>query len=503
MWMALKYHRTHKDKEIRFDDRQFLAKIYSSEDPYIVVMKSTQCGISEWLIINSIGKALKGRGIFYVLPTFALAARFVRNRIDRSVSFTQYYKRIIGSSKLAKAESMMLKHIASGSIAFVGSNVAGVFTEYPADDLIIDELDYCEQDNIEMGWERLSASEDKKEIRVSNPTVEGYGIDNEYSNTNQYEWYISCECGKYIHPDFFVHVVRKTPSGKYILRDEEWDRLGSKDINLICDKCERPLNRKGAGVWGARYPGRKKIGFHVSKLFSTNVEIREIVDRFERGLTSDIIFQRFYNADLGVPFTASGAKVSDQMLDELIEDYTMAPPDGGSISIMGIDVGKVLHIVIGQLLPDKRLKTVYIGEAQNYEDIETLYKTYSVRLGVIDAMPETRLSKRVVATLKNMFMCFYGDVKKDSIDIYNKILTVERTQALDNVKEAILLKNIILPRNARTIPSYYPQMIASTRVWDEKRQRYFWTEGSKDDHYMHAEAYMILARKLLVMLMNR
>ena len=501
-WLASKYHRTHKNKPITFQNREFQKKIYLEDSDYIVVKKSTQCGVSEWLMCNSFSKALRGRSIFYVLPTFALTTRFVRNRIDRTCQYSRYYQAVIQEGIKSQSESIMLKHFGAGSIAFVGSNTAGVFTEYPADDLIIDELDYCDQDNIEMGWERLSESEHKQEIRISNPTIEGYGIDAEYGNTTQFEWHIKCDCGNYIKPDFFEHVVREVDDGRFVIRDKEYKRDG-KDVAMICERCEKPVNRKGEGLWIPRYPGRQKKGYHISKLFSTNVEVIEIVERFEKGLASDIVLQRFYNADLGIAYTAKGAKLTDGMLDECREDYTMKAPKKGAVCLMGVDVGKVLHVRISQLMPDKRMKAVFIGDVRDEQDIFDLYHIYQVRLGIIDALPETRMSKNIVSKLKNMFMCFYGEVKKDSIDIYNKILTVERTQVLDNVKEAVILKNIILPKNAQTIPNYYPQMTASTRVWDEKRQRYLWIEGSKDDHFFHAEGYGILARKLLVMLYNR
>lgn len=502
IWLAAKYHRTHKNKPISFKGREFQKKIYLENSDYLVVKKSTQCGVSEWLMCNSFSKALRGRSIFYVLPTFALTTRFVRNRIDRTCQYSRFYQAVIQEGIKSQSESIMLKHFGAGSIAFVGSNTPGVFTEYPADDLIIDELDYCDQNNIEMGWERLSESEHKQEIRISNPTIEGFGIDAEYAMTTQFEWHIKCGCGEYIKPDFFKHVIREVDEGRFVIRDEDYKRDG-KDIRFICGKCGRAINRKGHGVWIPAYPGRSKKGYHISKLFSTHVKVKEIVDRFEKGLSNDTTMQRFYNGDLGVAYTAKGAKISTQMLDDCREEYVMKVPEAGAICIMGVDVGKLLNVRISQLLPDKRMKAVYIGEVTDAQDVIDLYNNYHVRLGIIDAEPETRMSKSLVAKLKNMFICYNRAVKKDTIDIYNKILTVDRTQMLDNTKEAIILKNIILPRNAHSITNYYDQMTASTRIYDEKRQRYLWVEGSKADHYHHAESYGILARKLLVMLLNK
>ena len=497
LWVGAKFHRTHKNKPLDFEFYRYLKALYLDDSDYLIVKKSTQCGVSEFLMTTSFARAISGRSIFYVLPTFLLAGRFIRNRVDRTINFSRYYKHVIKSGLYKQSEAMLLKHMGQGSIAFVGSNTPSVFGEYPADDLIVDELDYCNQGNLAMGEERLSASEDKRQIKVSNPTVEGFGIDEEFGTTTQNEWMIKCDCGKWIRPDFFKHVVREVDGGQFVIRDEEYKRDGN-DIHMICE-CGKPLDRKSEGTWVSDYQGRSKVGYHISKLFSTHVTIKEIVDRFEAGMVNDTKMQRFYNADLGVAYTATGAKISEQMLDGCKEDYMMKTPEEG-VCVIGIDVGNVLTVRISQLLPDKRMKAVYIGEVFDYQEVVDLYRKYKVRVGTIDALPETRLSKKLVGALKGLFLVYYGNVKKDLIDIHSKILTVDRTSTLDNVKEAILLKNLILPKNARSIPNYYDQMTASTRTYDEVKQRYVWVETSKADHFFHAESYGILARKLLTML---
>ena len=76
-----------------------------------------------------------------MLPTFQPANRFVKNRGDRAIEFTAYYKEVLRASRMTttkQSESMYLKHLGIGSIAFAGSNTASVFTEYPADDLLVD-----------------------------------------------------------------------------------------------------------------------------------------------------------------------------------------------------------------------------------------------------------------------------------------------------------------------------------------------------------------------------
>jgi hypothetical protein len=135
------------------------------------------------------------------------------------------------------------------------------------------------------------------------------------------------------------------------------------------------------------------------------------------------------------------------------------------------------------------------------EEVIDLLRRYRVRCYVIDAMPETRESRRISSRLPGGFMCYFSAGKKDQVN--GNIITTDRTQTLDNVKAAVVSQSLKLPVNARTIPDYYAHMTASTRIYDEAANRgeggYFWVEGSKADHFFLATAYCLMAGRILVM----
>ena len=509
MWTALNHHKTHKNMTLTFNHYLYLRDIYLDQNPYITVIKSTQVGVTEWLIINAITKSKSGRGVFYVLPTYSLVSRFVKNRVDRSLEFTPYYKRMIKQKFTKYSESVSLKHLGTGSIAFVGSNASAAFTEYPADDLIIDELDECDQENLVMAWERLSNSTDKRIIKAGNPTIKDFGIDAEYNNSDKKQWHIKCtRCGKWILPDFFTHVLEEVGQKEYVILDGSWDQDMKRDLNFICDKCGKPLDRFGRGEWIAQDRRASNSGYQISKLFSTNVRISELLERFGDGLKDDTKLQRFYNGDLGQAFTASGAKITYEMLDGCRADYLM-PETSKDCCLMGVDVGPYDLIVrINQMLPDGKMRAVYIGRVPGSKEITELYKRYHVRCGCVDSMPEMRTAKQI-CKLPGMFRVFYTAKKKETIDLKNRILNVDRTSTLDEVKASVIMQNLILPQNARhlkpivkkkSISSYYHEMTNSTRVFKEKTQTYSWIEGALPDHFFHAENYCLLAKKILTKL---
>jgi hypothetical protein len=508
LWLALKHHKTHKNKYLDFKKHSYLKAIYLNKNVYMVIVKSTQCGVSEYLIVRSIGKAIQGKSIFYVLPTYNLVTRFVRNRIDKTIGNTNYYKMLEKVSKEVanskRSESMSLKDIGKGNIAYIGSNSTAGFIEFPADEYIVDEYNECDQDNIEMGWERLSHSEDRTQIKISNPTIEGYGIDVEYDDTKQFTWKIKHDCGKWIGFDWFKQAVRQVDKGTYIIKDNKWDWDMNRDINLICEHCGKAIDRYQEGVWVPTYKNRLKDGYRISKLFSGNVQIKEIMERFNKGLKNNIILQRVYNADFGMSYTAEGAKITKKMLDDILGNHRNGNIQSG-FGIIGIDVGNVLNIVIGYLLPNMKIKIAYIGEAATeLSEIEKLIKMYNIKIGVIDALPEQHFVNKAKNRFGWMFSCYYQDSKSAPVDNIRNV-GVGRTTTLDELMEMIISKNIILPVNAESIPKFYSQMQASTRIFEELRNTkkvegaYVW-KHSQPDHYHHAMNYLLIARKLIAVL---
>ena len=491
-------HRTHKNKPVIIKPGDFLEQIYKDDSEKIVVKKSTQCGISEWLAAKAIHWACHSRNVLYILPTYSLKNQFVQERIDKTIMYTDLYKDYIDWEAAKLAESTSMKQFGSGTIVFSGSNTPIAFVSFPADKCIVDELDECAQEYIPMLEERQSASTDKSTIKVGNPTILNYGIDYEYGKSDRKQWWIKHRkedggCGKWISPDFFTHIIRQE-DGHNIILDSDWDKISAPGPLPICQHCGKSFNRFQEGEWRATEISDVS-GYHVSKMFSTQVTTKELVDRFAEGLANDTIMQRFYNGDLGLAFIAKGSKIDDMMIEGCICDYTMPDSSEGVLTVMGADVGTRIHVVINQVLEGGRRRSLFIGDVREEEDVVELYKKYNCRYGVIDALPETRVSKRLSQRFKGMFMCVYTTTLRDSVDQY-KYLHVERTQAIDEVKEAFINQTLELPANIKSHPEFCDHVKSSTRVFDESRQTYKWVEASAD-HLLHAMVYALKAEKLI------
>lgn len=497
-WTASKHHRTHKGEMLDFVNYPYQKEIYLDENGKDI-MKSTQSGLSEWLSVLDFTLAAAGKQVFHVLPDETLRNRFVKNRFNKSVEYSQYYKTMVKDSAMkAGSDAVSLKIIRHGSIAFVGSNSTAGFTEFPADVYIIDEKNECDQNNIEMAVERISNSDDRRYWNVSNPTILKYGIHINWLESSQTLWHIKADCGHYVQPDPFKHLLRQVDEKEFVIRDENFDWNSGKDINLICDQCGKPVTRRGDGLWIPTF-SEKRTGLQINKLFTTKVTLREIVERFDKGLTNDTIMQRVHNADFGLPYTAEGANISETALNRCVNDFFTEEFYTESACVLGADVGTMIHVKISSLTDSGELRTRFIGSVQSEAEFNQFFQRYNIVAGVIDALPETRMSKRLCNKHPGLFRCFYGRGKEDRVSMEEKTVTVDRTSALDNVKESILLRKTLLPKNAKEIPEYYDHMMASTRIYDEKRNEYIWVETGAD-HLFHASAYELIARNLLIRL---
>lgn len=484
-----------------FYRRKYALDIYADNSKEIVIMKSVQCGMTEWLIIETFTKCEQGLSVFYVLPKYTLRNSFVANRIDKTINMIPYYRNRIKHA-LGDADSKDIKHFSNGTIKFASSRTDSDFLEFPADMAIIDELDRCDQKNIEKAADRLSASEYKLFRKISNPTISGFGIAEEFKRSDQKEWFVKCDhCGEWQRLDFFRNVVDEQGEGEFVLRDRDWNAGSAQDIDLICVKCCKPLDRfSDHAEWVKARQDSRVSGYHISKLIDPGTSIVELWEKWQMALANETKKQVFFNSDLGLPYESKGAKLTDALLDKCIRDYVM--PSTGSGCVMGVDVGSVLHVSISKIDGEHRWKQ-YIGTVPHFEELDSLIVLYGVECCVVDAKPETHEAKKLRDRNPGIvWLCDYhsteGSTKEISINDDTYHVVVDRTASMDESHADVLLEKVLFPKNAKTIDSgaFYEQMKAPTRVFDEEKNRYIWNEGTRADHYRHADNYEKIAMRI-------
>lgn len=494
------------------EHHKYLVDLYRCKAKEVVIMKSSQAGVSEWLVSYAIHTCDQRLGnVLYVFPTDNTVSDFSTARLGPAIEASEYLGQIVidGSRQggFYGSNRITLKRIRDRFLYFRGSKVdlegnAPQLKSIDADCLILDEVDELDQRAPSIAKKRLGhAKADIGNILwVSTPTFPGYGIHAEYLESDQREWYITCgSCGNK-QPITIDDIVNEWDDAG---RPIAWNGMAQGKAWAACRNCGGELDRLGDGEWIAQNPGHERAGFHLTKLFSPHNQLLDIVKSLD---TVDETKKReAFNQDLGIPYTPRGGSITSEDLDACRRDYGHGP-DFRKSCYMGIDVGNVLHVVV-RTLPDfltKETKQLYAGES-NWDSIHNLIKIYRPTKIVIDALPETTKSRELQkAYPRNMVWIAYypnqpvGSKKEEMMD-WNPIertVLIDRTRMLDATFAGFYGRVSTLPAHSRNIRDYYKHMRASIRTTkksgaSEVEVATFVHTGA--DHYAHAELYCLAA----------
>jgi hypothetical protein len=267
------------------------------------------------------------------------------------------------------------------------------------------------------------------------------------------------------------------------------------------------------------------VGFHISKLMLPYISVAELWDRFTKALENDTALQVFYNSDLGLVYTPSGRKITrmavnqakrDYMLYDGIVDYDdtpdwqtgIVPPEsensrGRFDTIhMGIDVSESRHptVIRGIRKDNGQDQLLYVGRP-SWDYLPILARMYQVDVAVIDIDPETTKAKEFQGACSAIvWLCHYPDsgrLKEPSWDYKERIVSADRTQSLDRTFARIVRQEATFPKDVFGIEGgeYVKELTTSTRIFDEKKERFVWTKT--EDHFFHAENYCRLGLELM------
>ena len=500
------------------EGRPWLSTLLADTAPELSLSKATQVGMTECVLAGVIADCEMGRSTVYTLPSQPHRNTFVKNRVDPILSSVPHYKELVEQARAtrrskASADSTTLKEIGEyGAVKFVGANTESEAAEFPADTLVNDEVDLSSQRLIfDVFPQRLHASDDPRTIRLSKPSVNGYGIDACFERSDQRLWFVPCNhCGYWQNMKWEEHVVAKDADGMWGIRDRSWADDESRDVGVVCEKCGRVMERAAClerGEWIAAYPDTRSEhhGYRISRLMTTT-PVRRLLTEWNECRGSESKIQEFYNSREGRAYTPEGAALTDALLNACRDDYAMPSGSEGPCS-MGVDVGDpFIHVRISEVLKGRVRKALAIRTVGSFEHLGGLIQQYNVRHCVIDLRPESRKAREFQAQFPDIvWLCDFnlGESKQGIlIDTKAGYIRVDRTEAFDQATAAINNGMNRLPRNADVVDEghYYKQMLAPKRVKQTDahgRERYVWDEGTQADHHRLADVYDDIAAQLV------
>jgi hypothetical protein len=309
-----------------------------------------------------------------------------------------------------------------------------------------------------------------------------YGIDKAFQETDQRYWLLKCEkCGEYTNltetfPDCLLEI------GGRVIR--------------ACRKCQAELN-PWSGEWVAKYPGvTEKRGYHYSQLFSHYVDPAAILHQFRT--TNNLT--EFYNLKLGMAYVEATNRLTIQEVLALCGDEGNASSDPGPCS-MGVDQGKLLHVVIGKREWERAGKIVHVGEYEAWEQLDRLMEIFNVSRAVVDALPENRNARAFAERHKGkVFLNFYNEHQKGKYKWNEADMTVQcnRTESLDASHGEIMKGEIALPRECDIVREFAKHLYNVAKKLEEDEEsgskRYVYVKLGPD-HFRHAFNYECMARQ--------
>lgn len=467
---------------------EYQAGIMQSNVKERVYKKAAQMCFTESEVLRTLHGMTHGiypKGVLYLFPSERDVQEFSKSRfnplIDNNPEVIGKFVRNTDATNIKQiGQGFLYLHGARATQRVEDSKESSALRSRSTDKVVFDERDLMDDDMVDMALDRFAHSKVQERVDISTPIVPGMGVDARYEASDQRVWMIKCgACGKETCLELeFPLCLREFNNGKVV---------------RICKHCEHEIFPKD-GSWVARIPGRDIEGYWISQLNSTFVDPKGILDQFneQRNL------QRLYNSKLGMAYIAAENRLSLSDVyaccgQELMSDRSSGP------CAMGIDVGKILTVVIGLRKSEKKYNLVKVARTSSFNDVHDLAMRFNVKAAIVDAEPETRAARAFAdAEPYPVWLCHYNDklltdpVWRDD----TKMVKANRTLLCDTTHELVKSGLLEVPRKNEEIELFARQVAFPAKVLREepdKSRRYYYTKG--EDHYRHALNYFWLASR--------
>jgi endogenous inhibitor of DNA gyrase (YacG/DUF329 family) len=489
---------------------KYLVDMFAEVAREIVYMKAGQIGVSELLISYALHACdQRSADVLYLMPTNTDVSDFGQSRFGPALEASPYLASIVVGASASKnqrgADKVTLKRIRENFLYLRGGSVgndgrARQLKSIPVDVLVGDEIDEMDERAMPIGRKRLGHSPIKEVRQASTPTYHGVGIHAQWELSDQREWFVPCpHCGKWQQLDINNIVQVWDDLGRPIV----WHGQEDDRAYIACTRCGKEVDRLAKGEWVPKYPGRSIVGFHPTKLMSGHTPLLAVVLNFNT--VDETARREAFNQDLGLPYTPKGGRLTEEDLRACEREFAHGPLDYDAGAAMGVDVGKLLHVVI-RARPDGKgeRRQLFAGAVMNFDEVSRLMQQYQVNTCVVDALPETRSARAFQAEHKDkkVWLCHYvsaesGAKKSGPVqwDARHGNVNADRTWTLDITFSRFYDKSNVLPANIKSVADYHKHLLEPTRVVHEKPDgtvvgKYV---GDGDDHFAHAENYCAIA----------
>jgi hypothetical protein len=458
-------------------------------------MKGTQGGFTEDEVLDSLHgmiHKLLPQGVLYLFPTTDDVGEFSKSRFNPLILANREAIGKYVKSAGKGTDTASLKKIHDAFLYLRGARLSQKISDVsessklksiPVDRVVFDEIDHMDSSVVGKALGRMGHSKLKQERYLSNPLIPGLGIDAIFSKSDQRHWFRKCGCGEWTCAELsFPDCVK--------IRKDGTGYIG-------CNKCGKEvLIRDGEWVPSVRANSDYMHGYRWSQLTSVFNDPAEILSDFSdppEGNLADV-----YRLRLGLPYIAAEDRLTEAQVYNCCKPYIMGNSHIGPCA-MGVDVGKIKHVVIGARTGDDQYSIVKVAQLSKWEDIHDLANRFNVKSAVVDIRPyEDSARKFQSETRYRTFLCEYKENTPTGTN-YNAntgIVSVNRTEIFDTTHRLVTTPGMLsIPRQCPTIDEFAKQMCGAFKVLETNKKtgtsvyRY---KGS-NEHYRNAMNYFMLA----------
>lgn len=462
---------------ITFKRHKFLVDFYMDNSPRLVAKKCGQIGFSTAAIIRSFHLAnYVGANVIYTLPSKPIIKDFVTPKVNPLISSNPIFGEMVGD-----VDSTGLKKIGDRFVYFRSSWDEASGISISAHILINDELDRSNQKAVRTYKTRLDAAAlDRPDLgwwwKFSNPSIPGYGVDEDWQISDQKHWMIKCE-----HCNFWQYL--KFP-----------ENINFKTAEYVCQKCEKHISddTRIDGKWVKKYLGRNISGYWINQLMAAWIPASKIIEDSQGDQSV------FYNFTLGEAHLNKDFVVTRESIVKCLYP-TINPRTDVAI---GVDNGIVKHYVVGN-----KYGIFMIGQTEDWQFIENLRNRFDAVM-VIDANPYPTPAKKLVEKYRGkVFMHYYEEDRKqvgiirfgETQNDYG-IVKTDRTKIIDAVVADINAQDLLFNFSLTDLenlqyPQHWENMYRSVAESEKGIKKAVWiTPEGRPDHYAHATVLMRAAQ---------
>jgi len=471
-------------------------------------MKATQGGVSEAV---GVLKSLHGliykkykRGVLYMFPSSDDVLEFGKSRFSPLIS--QNHKAIgqyVRSAGQKGTNTASLKRVHDAYLYLRGARItqkkedsgqgSSKLSGIPVDRCVFDEVDLMDDEVIIKALERMGDSEVKEEVYIGNPRVPGSGIDAVFQRSDQRHLFRKCSsCGEWTCAELFFS---EDPEKCVGIRDD-----GTGYIR--CQHCEKEV-----GLTDVKWIPQvidsniKMRGYRWSQLSSMVNDPAEILEQYRdppQGNITDV-----YRLRLGLPYVPVEDMMTPERVMRCFGTEMMAQRHKGPCA-MGVDVGKIKHVVIGTKTGTDQYEVIKVIAVSKWNDIHDLARKYNVKSAVIDIRPyEDAARKFQEAEPYRIFLCEYKENFPNGTEYNTKsgIVKQQRTEIHDATHRLIDEQMIKFPRRSPVMDLFTKQYCNTAKILEEDKRtgvdvfRYRVQKKALGDHFRQATNYFLLAAR--------